>query len=103
MACMPGLRLSPCLPAFYAARLLFRPFTEVPAPSLASAPPRPSPQISEEAKDCVRRMLEPNPAKRATAQEILQVGGGGVRMRRPAAQMSVGVPVQPCCCSAYLY
>lgn len=32
----------------------------------------PWPQISEEAKDCVRRMLEPRPAKRATADEILQ-------------------------------
>lgn len=32
----------------------------------------PWPQVSAEAKDCVKRMLEPNPAKRATADEILQ-------------------------------
>ena len=32
----------------------------------------PWPKVSSEAKDCVRRMLEPNPAKRATADEILQ-------------------------------
>ncbi len=32
----------------------------------------PWPNISAEAKDCVQRMLEPNPANRATADEILQ-------------------------------
>ncbi|PSC68183.1 calcium-dependent kinase [Micractinium conductrix] len=32
----------------------------------------PWPKISADAKDCVSRMLEPNPAKRATADEILQ-------------------------------
>ena len=45
-------------------------------------PPASAPQISDEAKDCVRRMLEPNPAKRATAQEILQVWGGRGRRDR---------------------
>lgn len=32
----------------------------------------PWPKISAEAKDCVQRMLEPRPSKRATADEILQ-------------------------------
>ena len=32
----------------------------------------PWPSISAEAKDCLRRMLEPDPAKRATADEMLQ-------------------------------
>ncbi|KAI3438381.1 hypothetical protein D9Q98_000813 [Chlorella vulgaris] len=32
----------------------------------------PWPKISKEAKDCVKRMLEPRPSKRATADEILQ-------------------------------
>ena len=32
----------------------------------------PWPKISPEAKDCVQRMLEPRPDKRATADEILQ-------------------------------
>ena len=58
-------------------------------PSRPLLPPTPTPQISEEAKDCVRRMLEPNPAKRATAQEILQVGRGGV------AWLAVCGPVAP--------
>lgn len=48
--------------------------TSLTSPTLP-LPHLPLPQISDEAKDCVRRMLEPNPAKRATAQEILQVGG----------------------------
>lgn len=32
----------------------------------------PWPNVSPDAKDCVKRMLEPNPARRATADEILQ-------------------------------
>lgn len=32
----------------------------------------PWPNISDDAKDCVKRMLEPSPARRATADEILQ-------------------------------
>ena len=54
--------------------------TSLTSPTLP-LPHLPLPQISDEAKDCVRRMLEPNPAKRATAQEILQVGGAGRRGR----------------------
>ena len=32
----------------------------------------PWPKLSADAKDCVRCMLQPDPAKRATADEILQ-------------------------------
>ena len=46
----------------------------------------PWPKVSAEAKDCVRRMLEPQPAKRATANEILQhpwMRENGVATDRP--------------------
>ena len=32
----------------------------------------PWPKLSADAKDCVKRMLQPDPTKRATADEILQ-------------------------------
>lgn len=46
----------------------------------------PWPKVSAEAKDCVKRMLEANPAKRATADEILQhpwMRENGVATDRP--------------------
>lgn len=50
----------------------------------------PWPNISSDAKDCVRRMLEPNPAKRATADEILQhpwMRENGIASDRPLANV----------------